>query len=310
MSGKPQASVPSLRQRQHIPRTLPVPPASSGRCGRDRTLSTFFFQWLQLFISVHLPPPVPVVSRCRSSPLPPHLRGLSPSPPFQRSGALQPFPFPQESAPPRRRPPGALPPPGPEEPAGPGLAGSRPPRPRSPPGTPAPPRAAPALPAPAPIGCCPGGRGRFVTSRSAVGRCRFVRGSGARSAERRGPHRHRDGHGYRHRHREHSTGTRTAPALPQRLPPPGTRRAGECPLDGIGAGPGLCGPARPGRGAPGGGGGGPGPLGSGPPAPVVCFFFTGLRLAVVPRSHWLRCGDVASFAFDIETSERSPRVPP
>lgn len=53
-----------------------------------------------------------------------------------------------------------------------------------------------------------------------------------------------------------------------------------------------------------GGGGGPGPLGFGPPAPVVCFFTTGLRLAVVPRSHWLRCGDVAVFAYDIETSQR------
>lgn len=47
-----------------------------------------------------------------------------------------------------------------------------------------------------------------------------------------------------------------------------------------------------------------GPLGFGPPAPVVCFFIAGLRLAVVPRSHWLRCGDVASFAYDIETSQR------
>lgn len=117
------------------------------------------------------------------------------------------------------------------------------------------------------------------------------------------------------------TGIGTAPA-PHRRYLIGTHRAGECSWDaleaGLGAGAGAVAGAGAGawrarravRGLRRGVGAARDPPALAPPATVVCFFITGLRFAVVPRSHWLRCGDVASFAYDIETSQRSPLVPP
>lgn len=207
MSGKPQASVPSLRQAPgHPPASFLSPPRPRGAAG-GTGLYRFFFLRLQLLLFVHHPPPVPVVSRCRNSPLPLHPRRSQPfpsTPPLRGSPA---FPF-------SPRVPGS---PQPLSAACPGLcrllapwhgvtqrppaSPTRvPPRPRGPRPHPG---AGSTLPAPAPIGCGGEGRGLFVTSRSAVGRCRFVRGSGARSAEPRGPQWHRP---------RHRTGTTSAPS--------------------------------------------------------------------------------------------------
>lgn len=179
-----------------------------------------------------------------------------------------------------------------------------PPRPRSPPGPPTPPRGGPA-------------RSHWLCRRGAgplcdvTISCRKVRicagerralGRTAGSAPAPAPHRHR-------------TGT-TSPGHTGPVSARGTRsRRGWGRGCGYGWGRG-CGAGAPRarravRGALRRGvGGGPGPPGLGPPVTVVCFFITGLRSAVVPRSHWLRCGDVASFAYDIETSQRCPLVPP
>lgn len=125
------------------PRILPVPPASSGRCGRDWTLSLFFFKASALTFR----PSPSSRSRCislpelPSSPAPPEVSALPlyPTTPGVSSLSLFP-PRPWESSAAFRCLPGALPSPRPVARSNPKASGLAHPRPPETPRPPAPPR--------------------------------------------------------------------------------------------------------------------------------------------------------------------------